>query len=276
MANGRRKKTEHQKVLKNFSPRASEFGELEESSLHIHIQTINDPKTIIAVPDEGILTNLKDFLLPNYDEAKIRKFFESEQDELNESQRQFLMKLKHVLNNNDPHNEQLIGDLFDHITDQMGLNNDGYKMSLCPSNLRLNIGSGDDVRKYEVDIAKEGRRRKDMIWLIQSHKHRLSNDFKKGDVQLACAMISAFQQNHQIYKRVCPGKILGIKLVGDTLFFASMIISDEYIDELHHGLPHQSVVMHSYPEDGFSLSHPNQRKEALKWLSNLCREGMSI
>jgi hypothetical protein len=45
--------------------------------------------------------------------------------------------------------------------------------------------------------------------------------------------------------------MLGIKIVGDLMFFCSMIVREKYLEKISEDLPKdESVTMYKYPKDG--------------------------
>jgi hypothetical protein len=90
---------------------------------------------------------------------------------------------------------------------------DGLDLTMRPCNLHLLLGP----EKFAAIADKEGRRGTELTWLLQEDKHRKSSTYKHGDLQLACAMIAASQQNYNMLEEIYPSKILGMKFVANVV-----------------------------------------------------------
>ena len=69
---------------------------------------------------------------------------------------------------------------------------DKAELTVRPYNLRLRISD----QSFSASEDKEGGKGIELAWLIQEDKHRKSTTYKHGDLQPACSMIAAFQQNY--------------------------------------------------------------------------------
>ncbi|KAI8093700.1 uncharacterized protein BX664DRAFT_330344 [Halteromyces radiatus] len=261
----------------DFRQNTSLFREHEETRLRINIQSTNDMSLIFNTNnDDTPLTNLQELVLETFDESIIINFVASEEDGLTSNQRRFLGKLKRVLRNNDdsniPNNERYISDLASFLCEQANLD-EGLNLKMEPCLLRLAVGE----ERFTANVDKVGQRGEQLIWLLQVDAHRNSTSYKHGDLQLACAMIAAIELNYILFDRIRPSKLVGMKFMAGTVYFYSMKATEGYINELLGGLPqHEQINIHRFPQHGFSLADPTERKEILKCLSLLYREALSI
>jgi hypothetical protein len=263
--------------LDDFRSSTSSFRKNEETAINVKIKTTTNINDIFEQKHiSDINNNLIPLLLPEYNEAMIKAYIPSKDDNLSTHQRKFLVKLRQVLINNDPDSEapqceKFVDDLLSFICDLAELD-DGLELTLRPCNLKLQI----DTEIFAAIADREGRRGQELAWIIQEDKHRKSSTYKHGDLQLACAMIAANQQNYNLLGEVYPVQIIGLKAVASNIYFCSMKISETYLEELIVGLPSSSVTMHKYPPDGLSLSNPSQREQILKHLTTIRNTALSI
>jgi len=263
--------------LEEFRNSTSSFRKSEETAIKVKINATTKVTDIFEQRHiKGINTNLIQLLLPEYNEAQIKAYVPSKDDKLTTYQRKFLVKLRQVLINNDPDSEapqceKFVDDLLSFMCDLAELD-DGLELILRPCNLKLQINN----ETFAAIADREGRRGQELAWIIQEDKHRKSSTYKHGDLQLACAMIAANQQNYNLLGEVYPAQIIGLKAVASSMYFCSMKISDTYLEELIEGLPSNSVTMYKYPPDGLSLSNPGQRKHILENLTSIRNAALSI
>ena len=145
---------------------------------------------------------MEELLLENFDETKIKSYTPTKEDGLTTNQRKFLLKLKLILINSEA-SQRFINDMVTFLCERANLD-DGLDLTMRPCNLHLLIGPD----KFAVTADKEGRR--GITWLLQeSSKH--------GDLQLACSMIAASQQNYNMLEEIYPSKILGMKFVANVV-----------------------------------------------------------
>lgn len=263
--------------IDEFRSSTSVFREEEESALKIIIHPTSDISDIFSphFVDKPMHENLEELLLDDFDEGKIKSYTPAKEDGLTTNQRKFLLKLKLVLINNDPdseatHCERFVDDMVTFLCDRANLD-DGLDLTMRPCNLYLSLGP----ERFAAIADKEGRRGTELTWLIQEDKHRKSSSYKHGDLQLACAMIAASQQNYNMLEEIYPSKILGIKFVASVVYFCSMRPDQEYIEELIDGIPIESTaLMHKFR--GLSLSDPEQRKSILQHITSLYYWAMSL
>ena len=90
--------------IDEFRSSTSMFREEEELALKIIIHPTSDISDVFPSQfiDKPTHENLKELLLEDFDEGKIKSYRPSREDGLTTNQRKFLLKLKLVLNNNDP------------------------------------------------------------------------------------------------------------------------------------------------------------------------------
>lgn len=260
--------------LDKFHSSTSSFREYEEKGMRIMIQPTNDASMVFHTNNHDDMT-LQHLILESFDQGKTIMYVPSAEDGLTREQRRFLTKLRLVLinnhlNSNVPHCEGFVDDLMMFLCEQAGMD-DGLDLTMQTCYLRLSVGD----EEFAAIADKEGRRGLELTWLLQEDKHRQSSSYKHGDVQLACAMIAAIQKNYNEFGMICPKIMMGLKCVGDTIYFCSMEPTQAYVEALYNGLPTtDEVVMYRFPERGFTLSIPDERKEGLKYLSMLRREAM--
>ena len=243
-----------------------------EEALKIIIHPTSDISDVFPSHflDKPTHQNLKELLLEDFDEGKIKSYTPSREDGLTTNQRKFLLKLKLVLINNDSeatHCERFVDDMVTFLCDQANLD-DGLDLTMRPCNLYLSLGS----ERFATIADKEGRRGTELTWLIQEDK---SSSYKHGDLQLACAMVAASQQNYNMLEEIYPSKILGIKFVANVVYFCSMSPDQEYIEELIDGIPIQNTAT-MYRFGGLSLSNPEQRRLIFQHMASLYYWAMSL
>lgn len=262
----------------SFRNSTSLFREKERAALKIQFQDVNTPEMIfnathINVP---IYDGLQSLELPGFNDGSIFAYEANPNDGLDVVQRKFLTKLRFVLINNHPDStasrcEEYVRDLAVHLCDCAGLD-DGMNLVLLPCNLRLQIGGAS----FAAIADKEGRRGRELAYVIQEEKHRGTSTYLKGDLQIACAMIAATQHNYNLFETIYPQKMLGIKIIADRVYFCAISPSQAYIDNLLDGLEiHHEVTMFKFPADGFSLSNPQERAAVLQHTSSLRSELLS-
>lgn len=266
-------------TIDEFRRSTSSFRKDEELALKIKINETNNIEDIFN--ENNIKSNiqfpLNDLILPTFNEGNIKSYIPNINDGMTKKQRKFLLKLKIVLINNDPDSEassceRFLDDLMNFLCDEAELD-DGLELTLRPCNLYLNIGN----EPFAAIADKEGRRGLELTCFIQEDKHFKSSTYKHGDIQLACAMISGFQQNYNMFNEIYPEKLLGIKVVADTFYFCSMKGNKEYLNELLEGLPrNSSITMNKYPINGLRLSDPKERFEIIKYMAILKYELLSL
>lgn len=258
--------------LDNFRSSTSLFRGGEEKALRVLVRysdTMDDVLHTNANCD-SITAEVEacPLLLPSITEGLILTYIASTTDGMSRVQRRFLQRLRLVLLNDNPNAdasqcEKLIDELMGLIMDELDFD-DGLELTLRPCNLRLTVGPN----KFAVIAAKEGRRDADAgpTWILQEHKHQAFSTYKRGDIQLACDMIAAHQQNYRLLGRLYPPDMLAVKVMTDSLYFARLTPSTEYIEELSDGLPSTPVELVLYPSQGFSLRSPSSRKCAIRCL----------
>lgn len=159
-------------TLDDFRSSTFAFRHEEEAALKVKVIATDKPTCIF---EKKHITETSDQLsklkLPEYDEAKILSYVPSKEDEL----------------------EKFVDDLLFFICDLAELD-DGLKLTLRPCNLKLEI----EDYTFAAIADREGRRGQELTWIIQEDKHRKSSTYKHGDLQLACAMIAANQQNYNL------------------------------------------------------------------------------
>lgn len=262
-----------------FRNSTSLFRSEEEKALGIEIVAVSNITNIF--PDAlgtntDILEPLQELVLGDFDASQTRTYYPNKDDGLTTRQRRFLIKLRLVLINNDPdlgasHCERFLDDLVGFLCEEAGLD-DGLNMTLRPCNLQLTIGEST----FAALADREGRRGSELAWLLQEDKHRKSSTYKHGDVQLACAMIAATQQNYNMLEEIYPSKIIGIKFVADDVYFCSMIPTQEYIEGLLGGSVSTQNIVQMQRFGPLSLSSPNERVAVLQHLTSLHRWAMSL
>lgn len=261
--------------LEEFRSSTSGFRSEEMKALNINIKYTDDSSLVF---DQGLkeIHDNHDILLPSFNSGTILSYVARIDDKLNTLQRRFLLKLKLVLLNNNPDfdtssDKRYIDDLLMVLLDICGFD-DGLELILRPCYLRLNVGK----ESFAAIADKEGRRGQEIAWLIQEDKHRKSSTFMHGDLQLACAIIAAAQQNYSLLQRIYPEKVLGIKVVADSFYFCSITMSEEYLEDLIDNLPKSSTTMFVYPKKGLKLSDLEERKSILICLETMKRYGLSL
>ena len=281
MATKRKKQLEEVTVC-DIGNSTSLFGEKAEYFLNIHINEtdcfdnivnneIADEKKI-KYGDDDVSPELKDLFLQGFDRDEIRIYKPQNHKNLPKRAQTFLYKLSTVVNNNhvpiEPvHVENYIHDLMENVLREAKFE-DGTELILMPCVLRLVIGE----EGFAAHADKEGRRGTEIIWILDEDKHRYDKRWKKGDIQLIANMIAAAQTNRSLLERLYPVKMLGIKFDADRLYFYSVCITDEYLNELSE-LPADKrceveLVVNKFPKSKeLSLSFYKDRKEIFLYLS---------
>ena len=196
-------------TLDDFRSSTSAFRQEEEKALKVKISPTNEPSRIFEPKHiDGMSDALSQLLLPEYDEGQIKSYVPSKDDGLVTDQRRFLVKLRQVLINNDPHCERFVDDMLSFVCDMAELD-DGLELTLRPCNLKLWI----EEHPFAAIADREGRRGQELTWIIQEDKHKKSSTYKHGDLQIACAMIAANQQNYNLMERIHPKKIVSLKAI---------------------------------------------------------------
>jgi hypothetical protein len=265
--------------LDNFRSSASSFRQDEEHALKIRFKESDDFTDIfdsLNTKEDELSSGLKELALNDFGEPEIKTYIPSKDDGLSTRQRRFLVKLRQVLINNDPDSEapnceRFVDDLISFVCECAELD-DGLELTLRPSNLYLQISNSS----FAAMADREGRRGIELTWLVQEDKHRRSSTYLHGDLQLACALIAAFQQNYNLLEEIYPCKILAIKVIAETVFFCSMKATEDYLEELLDDLPTSEVFMYKYPKNGLSLSVPNEREIILRCLTLLRKEALTV
>lgn len=264
--------------VSDFRSSTSLFRKEEEVGLKLIIKAVSDPKFLFVQKflKRDILDPLKELLLEKYSHSEILGYKPKKEDCLSRDQRLFLTKLKLILLNNDPNSEapnceRYIDDFVSFLFYKATLDN-GLELTLRPCHLKLKIKD-----EFFAAIAdKEGRRGSELIWLIQEDKHRRTSTYKHGDVQIFCAIIAAYQKNYYDSETVHPEKIIGIKFIAEKVYFYSVSMSEDYLEELEKGLPTSDITMYKFPENGFDISTCEDRKKIFEHITSLYYWAMSV
>lgn len=203
----------------------------------------------------------------------------SEHSHLEVPQKRFLNKLRLVLLNNDYASEEsnfekFIDNMMLFVYDHMGFD-DGKRLIMRPCNLKLHIGDNS----YAAHTDLEGRIGNEVIWVLCEDKHIESKSYKKGELQLICSMIAAYQYNYNsFYGTVHPQKILGTRVVADRFHFYCIEAPSDYIDSLFDGLPDVKLYVTKFPSsnEGLSIANPDSRKNILRYLHLIRNYALSL
>ncbi|KXN68588.1 hypothetical protein CONCODRAFT_72171 [Conidiobolus coronatus NRRL 28638] len=272
------RKRQRSDLVYTFRSSCSQFKEEEEKYLNIKVVDTNSLAEIFDEKYHDVVDfdELQELLLPNFNESKIRSYVASNEDGLSKNQRVFLSKLKLVLLNNDPdaqvsHCEKFIDELASFLCFQADLDN-GFSLTMRPCSLRLKVGE----EEFASIADREGRRGQQLIWLLQEDKHIKSGTYKHGDLQLACSMIAASQENYKLLEQTSLNqKIVGVKFVGYKINFCCMSPTKEYLKDLDDGcLPPSECVM--YKLASLSLCNPADRNLVMKYLCVMRNEALQI
>jgi|SRR2546430_4018148 len=261
--------------ISRFHNSVSHFRSEEEKALKIKVIATKDFPNIVAnesSSEENVLE------LPEFDEGKIATFQPTKYPHLNSLQTKFLNKLKLVVVNNDSASEEsnferYIDDLMIFLYEHIGFD-DGKNITMRPCNLRFHIGEED----FAAYTDREGRKGTGVIWVMCEDKHIMSRTYKKGEIQVVCCMMAAYQYNYSILNNnIYPPRMIGIRVVADRFYFYSIKKPDEYIEDLFDGLPKRDLEVMRYPEnEGLSLSNPYERKEILKYLNTVKNYALTL
>lgn len=265
----------------------STFGEKAEIFLNIKINEVDsfeeiinhniDDKNKIIYTNDDITSELKELFLDDFDRDNIRIFKPHKNQHLSKSAQLFLYKLSMVVNNNyvavEPkHVEDYIHDLMENVLRHAKFE-DGTELILMPSVLNLNIGE----ESFAARADKEGRRGTEIIWIIDEDKHRFDKRWKKGDIQLIANMIAAAQTNRVLMRKIYQERIMGIKFDADNVYFYSVYINEEYLNELIAGnKPKKEIIVNKFPKKELSLSKCEDRKKIFLYLCGLKKYAMKI
>ena len=258
----------------------SSFGKKAEKLLKIHIEDTNSFNDIVGgeCGEDDVNQELKDLYLEEFDRDAVRVYKPQQHKNLTKNAQTFLYKLGTVVNNNyvqvePPRVEEYIHDLMDNVLKEAKFE-EGTDLILMPCLLRLYIGEED----FAAYSDKEGRRGTEIVWVLDEDKHKFDKRYKKGDIQLVANMIAAVQTNVSVLEKVYPRRMLGIKFDADCLYFYSVCITQEYLDDLaSEGRPNSMLTVKKFPKDReLSLSVPIERKEIFLYLSALRKYALSL
>jgi len=257
--------------ITRFHSSVSHFREREEKALRIRIHLTDNFNDIIDIPPRKLGPTELSLELQGFHPGDIATFNPSLHEGLNVDQVRFLNKLRLVITNNDLASEEssfekFIDDLVLFLYDRLGFD-DGRNITMRPCNLRLVIGE----ESFAAHTDREGRRGTEVVWLTSEDKHVSSGSYKKGEVQLVCCMIAAYQHNYSVLDGdIHPPRMIGIRIVGEKFYFYSLKASKDYIEELFDGLPEQDLIGKRYPSgSGLSLADPDERARVIRCLCHI-------
>lgn len=265
--------------VENLKKSTSSFAIYEEEALNIHIQGTNDVSDIFPGYSEvGIDPDLEHLRLGEFDYFRTLVFVPSHHTDLNDGQRRFLMRLRHVLQNSeaegdDPRFEPYVQAMVDVFLQECKLD-DAVHLEILPSMLSMNIAE----KKFAAHSDKEGRKDGQLIWVLQESKHKNDTRYKNGEIQLVGALIAACQRNYNKFSgRVLPQAMYGINIKGDELFILRAVFTEGYILSLYEGLPEKALEVKKYPAGvGLRLSSPESRCGILSLMTKLRKYALSI
>nr|PNR42082.1 hypothetical protein PHYPA_016911 [Physcomitrium patens] len=265
--------------VEDFKPSASYFAIYEEEALKINICETDDVSEIFPgyskVQTDPELNHLR---LEGFDYDQVLTFVPNKHEDLNDNQRRFLMKLKHVLRSSatgspDSKFEPFVQALVDVFLQECKLD-DSLHLEIVPSRLRLVI-----VDKIHAAFSdSEGRKDEQIVWVLQESKHKHDRRFKNGEVQLVSALIAACQQNYNAFSDyIFPQVMYGINVRVDEVSIMRAVFTREYILSLFGGLPQQVLEVKKYPErTGLKLSFYESRNKLLSLMTKLRKYTLSI
>lgn len=231
----------------------------------------------IEYDERDLSPKLHDLLLNSFDREAIRVFKPRQHKDLPKHAQTFLFKLGLVVNNNYApvelvNVEEYIHDLMDNVLKAAGFE-DGTDLILMPCKLRLRVGD----HKFAAFADMEGRRGSEIIWVIDEDKHKFATSWKRGDIQLVANMIAAAQANESLIGDIYPSNMLGIKFEADTLYFYSMHMTREYLDDLCNEEKPCSLEVKKFPKNKtLSLSVVDQRRDLFIYLSALRKYALGL
>lgn len=263
---------------------ASQFASREEIALRITVEETDSITNIIPTIQypytrDDIISELRQFLLPDFNKIEIMTFSPNKpaSANLSKSQKMFLNKLRYLVINNDignvdPSFEKYIDEFVSFLYYQGGFD-DGENLTMKPCNLRMEISN----ESFATYADREGRRGTEIVWILCEDKHRSSRRYKKGETQMIACMIAAMQWNRAILNEMYPKYIIGIRVIGDQFCFYSSEITKDYLDDLYSGLPKHDLKVLKYPsKEGLSISKEDERAEILLNLSLLRKYAMEL
>jgi hypothetical protein len=197
--------------ISKFRSSTSIFNKEEERSLNIKINHTDNPGDIFY--DTTLKELNSEFILREWNDRNILLYDPVGKYDLTTDQRRFLYHLRNVITNN---REKYVDELIHHLLEKIGFD-DSRELFLMPCQLRLEI----EEKEFAAIADRECRRHDEIICLLQEDKHEGSKTYKRGDLQLACAMIAGYQKNHNRLEKVYPQRMMGLKVVADRFYFAS-------------------------------------------------------
>lgn len=262
-----------------FKDSASKFGRYEEKALKIKIvETDNVSQVFPGYSKIKIDPDLEHLKLEEFDHDQILTFVPNKHTDLNDSQRRFLMKLKHVLRNSiadtsDGRCEPYVQAMVDTLLQECKLD-DSMRLEMLPSVLKMRI-TGKPFSTYSD---REGRKDDCLVWVLQETKHKHDGRYRNGEIQLVSAIIAACQQNHNdLGDHILPQVMYGINIKGDEVSIMRTSVTKEYLLSLFEGLPRETLTVKKYPaKAGLKLSSPKSRSDVLLLMTKLRKHALLI
>jgi hypothetical protein len=265
--------------VEGFKKWASAFAAYEEEALKIHIKETDRVYEIFpGYSNVKVDPRLERLRLEGLDYRCTLMFTPSEHRDLDEGQKRFLRRLRHVLMNSEPQNdnakyEAYVQSMVDSFLQECKLD-DGEHLEISPSRLKLRISG----KKFATHSDKQGVKDGRLIWVLQESKHSSHHRYKNGEIQLVSALIAACQENYSFFPTdLLPQIIYGIDVKGDQLYVLRAVITEEYILSLYGGLPKQTLEVKKYPRKlGLKPSSPKGRGKIISLMLKLREHALSI
>lgn len=265
--------------ISSFGNSASCFAQYEENALNIKIIETDTIKDVFPTYlGSSVGTDLEHLRLEEFDYDRIVTFVPTQHRDLGEHQRRFLLKLKHVLQNDaadtsESGAESYVRVMVDVFLDECKLD-DALELEIVPSRLKMKICD----EHFFAHTDREGRKNETLVWVLQVTKHKNDIRYNNGDIQLVAGLIAACQHNYNIGNgKINPRVLYGINIKSDRISIMRTTFSEEYISSLFRGLPQQQLEVLKYPKDrGLKLSDPIERSQVLNLVTELRRHALSI
>jgi hypothetical protein len=227
--------------IKNFefNNSTSGFGKREMDVLNIYIEEIYDTESFFKLSNIKIFRNL--FTLDNF----AQKAGEYECRRLDLELNRVKENNNHTKNNclSGKVNEQYVNSLIDTLfrfsclydAKNFELLAPRHEMTICGKKCGSNVD-----REMRVITTR-------MVFLVEESKHVTTSSYLKGDLQLACNLIVAHQENIEVAnkKSINPLEtVFGIKIIGTEAFIYFMNYNKKYLDYLANGKNRTEITIY--------------------------------
>lgn len=228
-----------------FKNSTSCFGKQEMEALNISIKNIHDIDDFFGLSKISIMPKRK-FTLNDF--AQKAGEYECRRLDL-ELERVKRNNKRYINGVNEEHINSLVETLFRfsglYDAKNVELSTPRHELDICGKKYGSNVDR-------ELKIIKTG-----MIFMIEESKHVSTSSYLKGDVQLACNLIVAHQENLKtsIIRRTRPLEtVFAIKVLGTSTFLYFMNYDKNYLEYLQNGKNKTRIIIYKFVFKGKSIN----------------------